>query len=84
MSPDPKRIMVAGSGTSEGLFVALATPDIPKIRDKVIIKPFSPQPPSFACFMVLLIFYVLTWSILVNICKYHAEPDNFFTPLNFN
>jgi len=73
--------MVAGSGASEGPSVALAKPDIPKIRDNMQNnKTFFTPTPSFACFMVLLIFYVLTWPIVINICKYYAEP-NIFLPL---
>jgi len=47
MSPDPKKIMVTGSGTSEGLSVALATPEFPKIRDNVHNNKtfFTPAPP---------------------------------------
>ena len=88
MSPDPTRIMVAGSGTSEGLFVALATPDIPKIRvnvhnNKTLFTP-APLLCLFYGFAYLLCVDLVYFGLGFSICKYHAEPDIFFTPLNFN
>ncbi len=71
MSPDPKRIMVAGSGTSEGLFVALATPDIPKIRDNVHNNKtlFTPAP-------LLCLFYGFAYLLCVDLVYFDLVYAN--------